>query len=315
MAVFRTILGDVDVKEMGFTLSHEHLITRPPNSIIKGDPDLLVDDVTKPVQELSLYKNAGGKTFVEMSPHHYGRNVPVMVDASQKTGIHVIATTGYLKDAYFPKEIEDWSVTQIADYMISEVLEGMDGTDHKAGVIKCGSSYNFISDLEKKVFRAAVIASKETGAPVSTHTEQGTMGVEQVEYVISKGLDPSRIIVAHVDINSDYYLHRKIVSLSAYIIHDSPSKVKYGTDAGIIEIMRKLVEDGFANRMMLSCDMGRRKYWKSYGGGPGFTYILEKFVPRLIDEGFDPAVVDFFTTKNPAEAFVFYGCEGSNEQL
>lgn len=315
MAVFRTILGDVDVKEMGFTLSHEHLITCPPNSIIKGDPDLLVDDVTKPVQELSLYKNEGGKTFVEMSPHYYGRNVPIMVDASQKTGIHIIATTGYLKDAYFLKEIEDWSVTQIDDYMISEVLEGIDGTDHKAGVIKCGSSYNFISDLEKKVFRAVVIASKETGAPVSTHTKQCTMGVGQVEYVISKGLDPSRIIVAHVDINPDYYLHRKMVSLGAYIIHDGPSKVKYGTDAGIIEIMRKLVEDGFANRMMLSCDMGRRKYWKSYSGGPGFTYILEKFVPRLIDEGFDPAVVDFFTTKNPAEAFAFYGCEGNNEQL
>jgi phosphotriesterase-related protein len=50
MAVLRTILGDVDVKEIGFTLAHEHLITRPPNSIIKGDPDLLVDDVTKPVR-------------------------------------------------------------------------------------------------------------------------------------------------------------------------------------------------------------------------------------------------------------------------
>ena len=303
MTVFRTILGDVDVREIGFTLPHEHLITRPPNSIIKGDPDLLVDDVTKPVQELTLYKAAGGKSFVEMSPRHYGRNVPVMVDASQKTGIHILATTGYLKGAYFPKEVEEWSVTELADYMISEVEQGMDGTEHKAGIIKGGSSYNFISDLEKKVFRAAVIASKETGAPVSTHTEQGTMGVEQVEYVISQGLDPSRMIVGHVDINPDYYLHRKIVNLGAYIIHDGPSKIKYGTDAHIIEIMSGLVKEGFANRMMLSCDMGRRKYWTSYGGGPGFTYVPEKFVPRLLDEGFTAEVVEMFTTKNPAEAF------------
>jgi len=303
MAVFRTILGDVDVKEIGFTLAHEHLITRPPNSIIKGDPDLLVDDVTKPVQELTLYKNAGGKTFLEMSPRHYGRNIPVMVDASKKTGIHIVATTGYLKGDYFPKEVQEWTVTQIADYIISEVMEGMDGSQHNAGVIKGGSSYNFISDLEKKVFKAAVIASKETGAPVSTHTEQGTMGVEQVEYVIAQGLDPSRMIVAHVDINPDYYLHRKILNLGAYIIHDGPSKVKYGTDAHIIEIMSRQVKDGFANRIMLSCDMGRRKYWTSYGGGPGFTYIPEKFIPRLIDEGFDPEIVEMFTTKNPAEAF------------
>jgi phosphotriesterase-related protein len=302
MAVFRTVLGDVDVKEMGFTLPHEHLITRPPNRIIKGDPDLLVDDVTKPIQELTLFKKAGGSTFVDMAPRHYGRNVPVIVDASKKTGIHVMATTGYLKGAYFPNEVEEWSVSEIADYMILEVTEGMDGTEHKAGVIKGGSSYNFISDLEKKVFQAAVIASKETGAPVSTHCEKGTMAVEQVEYVISLGLDPSRMIVSHVDINPDYYLHRKIANLGAYLIHDGPSKVKYGTDAGIVEILRKMVDEGFTNRNMLSCDMGRRKYWTSYGGGPGFTYIPEKFVPRLLDEGFSQEVVDIFTIKNPMEA-------------
>jgi len=303
MAVFRTVLGDVDVKKMGFTLSHEHLITRPPNNIIKGDPDLLLDDVTKPAQELTLFKNAGGKTFVDMAPKSYGRNVVVMVDASQKTGVHVLATTGYLKGAYFPKEVSEWSVNQIADYMISEVVEGMDGSEYKAGIVKAGSSYNFISDLEKKVFEAAVIAAKETGAPISTHTEKGSMGVEQVELVKSLGFDPARLIIAHVDINPDYRLHRKMVNMGAYIIHDGPSKVKYGTDERIIEIMRKLTEEGFANRQMLSCDMGRRSYWTSYGGGPGFTYIANKFVLRLLEEGFDPETVDMFTTKNPMQAF------------
>ena len=303
MAVFRTVLGDVDVKEMGFTLSHEHLITRPPNNIIKGDPDLLLDDVTKPAQELTLFKNAGGKTFVDMAPKSYGRNVAVMVDASQKTGVHILATTGYLKGAYFPIEVSEWSVNQIADYVISEVVEGMDGSEHKAGIIKAGSSYNFISDLEKKVFEAAVIAAKETGAPISTHTEKGSMGVEQVELVKSLGFDPARLIIAHVDINPDYRLHRKMVNMGAYIIHDGPSKVKYGTDERVIEIMRKLTEEGFANRQMLSCDMGRRSYWTSYGGGPGFTYIANKFVPRLLEEGFDPETVDMFITKNPMQAF------------
>lgn len=303
MAVFRTVLGDVDVKEMGFTLSHEHLITRPPNNIIKGDPDLLLDDVTKPAQELTLFKNAGGKTFVDMAPKSYGRNVAVMVDASQKTGVHILATTGYLKGAYFPIEVSEWSVNQIADYMISEVVEGMDGSEHKAGIVKAGSSYNFISDLEKKVFEAAVIAAKETGASISTHTEKGSMGVEQVELVKSLGFDPARLIIAHVDINPDYRLHRKMVNMGAYIIHDGPSKVKYGTDERVIEIMRKLTEEGFANRQMLSCDMGRRSYWTSYGGGPGFTYIANKFVPRLLEEGFDPETVDMFTTKNPMQAF------------
>ena len=57
-------------------------------------------------------------------------------------------------------EVRDWTISQIADWMIQEVEEGMDGTPHKAGVIKAGSSYNYISALEEKVFKAAVIAAK-----------------------------------------------------------------------------------------------------------------------------------------------------------
>ena len=91
-------------------------------------------------------------------------------------------------------------------------------------------------------------------------------------------------------------------SYGAYVIHDGPSKVKYGTDERIIEILRKLVEDGYANRQLLSCDMGRRGYWTSYGGGPGFAYIPKVFVPRLLDEGFSKELVDMFTICNPMEA-------------
>jgi phosphotriesterase-related protein len=302
MSIFRTVLGDVDVEEMGFTLPHEHLITQPPDRVIKKDPDLLVNDITKPVQELTLFKQAGGSTLADLAPKSYGRNVPVIVDASKRSGVHVIATTGYLKGAYFPPEVDEWTVNQIADFMISEVEEGMDGTQHKAGIIKAGSSYNYISELEEKVFKAAVVAANETGAPIMTHTEKGSMGVEQVELVKSLGFDTSRLIISHIDINPDYYLHKKMVSLGAYIIHDGPSKVKYGTDEHIIEILQKLVEDGFANRQLLSCDMGRRGYWTSYGGGPGFTYIPTKFVPRLLDQGFSQELVDMFTVKNPMEA-------------
>lgn len=302
MSIFRTVLGDVDVEEMGFTLPHEHLITQPPDRVIKKDPDLLVNDITKPVQELTLFKQAGGSTLADLAPKSYGRNVPVIVDASERSGVHVIATTGYLKGAYFPPEVDEWTVNQIADFMISEVEEGMDGTEHKAGIIKAGSSYNYISALEEKVFKAAVVAANETGAPIMTHTEKGSMGVEQVELVKSLGFDTSRLIISHIDINPDYYLHKKMVSLGAYIIHDGPSKVKYGTDEHIIEILQKLVEDGFADRQLLSCDMGRRGYWTSYGGGPGFTYIPTKFVPRLLDQGFSQELVDMFTVKNPLEA-------------
>lgn len=32
--------------------------------------------------------------------------------------------------------------------------------------------------------------------------------------------------------------------------------------------------------------MGRRSYWRAYGGGPGFDYLLTVFTRRLEEEGF-----------------------------
>jgi phosphotriesterase-related protein len=32
---------------------------------------------------------------------------------------------------------------------------------------------------------------------------------------------------------------------------------------------------------MLGCDLGRRDYFRAWGGGPGLAYLLTTFVPRL----------------------------------
>ena len=71
----------------------------------------------------------------------------------------------------------------------------------------------------------------------------------------------------------------------------------------IIDLLKALCEEGFANKHMFSIDMGKRSYWTSYGGGPGFTYIPVKFTRRLLDEGFSQEMIDAFTKHNPAEAF------------
>jgi len=264
---------------------------------------MLLDDLTKPAQELMLFKKAGCNSFLEMSPKHYGRNVMAMVAASKESEVNVVATTGFICQKFLTKKIDDLSVNQIADFLISEVEEGMDGTTHKAGVIKAGTSYNYITSTEEKIFKAAVIASRKTGASISTHTTHGTMGVQQVELVVSEGLDPSKLILSHLDHNPDYAIHKKINSMGAYIVHDNISKTKYMPDSEIIDLLRRLTADGYADKNMLSIDMGRRSYWTSYGGGPGFTYIPTIFTKRLLEEGFSQEIVDKFTTHNPAEAF------------
>ena len=86
--------------------------------------------------------------------------------------------------------MEERSINSLADQIVREVIVGIDATGIRAGVIKAASSLNTITLAEEKVFRAAARAQRETGAVITTHTEAGTMGLEQVELLRSEGWTP-----------------------------------------------------------------------------------------------------------------------------
>ena len=66
---------------------------------------------------------------------------------------------------------------------------------------------------------------------------------------------------------------------------------------------RRLVDAGFENQIMLSNDMGKKSHHQSYGYGPGWGFIKQKFIPRLLDEGFSEEVVHKFMYENPARFY------------
>ncbi len=70
-------------------------------------------------------------------------------------------------------------------------------------------------------------------------------------------------------------------------------------------MLRALIDGGYEKQIMISGDMGRRSYLKAYGGGPGFEFLLKKFVPRLKEEGWDPALIDRVFITNPANYLTY----------
>ncbi len=184
MPYIRTVLGDIDPAGLGVCYPHEHVLCSPPPDVT--DRDLEMDSEAAAIQELTWFKQAGGCALVDMTPADYGRNAPGMKRVSEVTGIHIIATTGLHKDKFSARIVMDKSIEELADRFARDVTEGVDGTDIKAGVIKAASSLNAITPNEGRVFRAAARAHQRTGAAISTHTEAGTMGLEQrfgVDYV------------------------------------------------------------------------------------------------------------------------------------
>lgn len=305
MPKVRTVLGDIDANELGFTMAHEHILTNPQGSGSKAEQGHRLDSVEKAIQMLDEFKAIDGGCIIETTPKSWGRNTLGMVEASQASGVHVVACTGYICEEHglMTEEVSDLSINEVADIMIQEITEGMDGTDVKAGWVKGGTAYMHITPNEEKVIRAACRAATETGVCFHTHTTSGTMGIEQTEIAQSEGFDMERMIIAHVDRLPDLWYHRKLLQTGAYIIYDGPGKAKYYPDSMRIELLRQLVADGYQEKIMLSNDMGRRTHHKVYGYGPGFNWIKERFLPRLLEEGFKQETLDHFMIYNPARIY------------
>lgn len=309
MGKVRTILGDIDAEEMGFTMPHEHIRTGPAGGGTKavgheGD-DHALDDQEKAIEICIAYKQGGGDTLVEATPKTWGRNTLAMVEAAEKSGIHVIACCGVICEEHgMDPRTSDMSINDLVDEMIGDVTEGMDGTTHKAGWIKVGTAYMQVTPNEEKFIRAGCRAATKTGVPLHAHTTNGTMGIEIIEILRDEGFDMARMIIAHVDRNPDLWYHREMLKAGVSLIYDGPGKAKYYPDTIRVDLLRQLVADGFEDQLMICNDFGRKSYHEAYGGGPGLLWIKNRFIPRLVDgEGFDPAVVHKFNYENPQRVY------------
>ena len=305
MEMVQTVKGRINPSHLGITYSHEHLITNPPEPAVSEDPDLMLSDVERATAELQHFSMAGGNTLVEMTTVDYGRNISMISEIAECVNIHIVVATGFLKGEYCEYHVADKSVNQLADVMIDEIENGIDGTGIRAGVIKAGSSLNKISESEEKVLRAAARAHCETGAPISTHTQAGTMGLAQVKILRQEGAEPSKIILGHVDRNLDWDYHKQLIDSGVNLGYDQISKEKYFPDKLRIEFILRLFREEHHKRILLSADLGRRSYWVSYGGGPGLTYILWRFIPWLRSEGLPQEAIDALLINNPRRIFSF----------
>jgi predicted metal-dependent phosphotriesterase family hydrolase len=318
MPFVRTILGDVEASILGPTNAHEHQAIAG-GLITLQQPDFRLNDTQKAIEEVRDFSDAGGRTIVEATPCGVGRNANALLDISRATGVHVIAATGVHRESYYLDT--HWrfhySVDEIVDLWRAEIEQGIELSGYegplvrrspaRAGIIKVGSDYQNIASATKKAAEAAAATHRLTGAPVLTHSEQGTMMLEQIELLHSHGVRPEHIIISHADRNPDWFVHRDVAQTGAFVQYDCMGRVKYFPESTIVELIRKMFDLSLGSQILLGGDNARRSYWKSYGGGPGVSYILRSFLPRLKREGFPDEHIAQLSTHNAAGAFAFAG--------
>ncbi|MGZ8564072.1 MAG: phosphotriesterase family protein [Candidatus Limnocylindria bacterium] len=304
-----TVIGPMPASALGVTDAHEHLFLRTPVTLGQE-----MDDLDRAVTEVREVAAAGLRSIVEMTPIGLGRRPDLLRTVSEATGVPIIGATGYHRDAHYPADhwVHRASVATLAERVVTDLTEGMhpsDWTDGgapldpaRAGAIKAGASYHHISVTERRRLEACAIGSRRSGAAILVHAEVGTAGHEIVDLLESCGVPTERMALAHMDRNPDAELHAEIASRGVTLEYDTLGRTKYHPDSTLLDLIGGMVEAGHGDRLMLGCDLGRRDYFRSWGGGPGLAYLLTTFVPRLRRRIGD-APTDAILIANPARFY------------
>jgi 5-phospho-D-xylono-1,4-lactonase len=295
----RTVLGDVEVTSLGTAYCHEHLITRPAPRF--GD-DLRLDDEDRAADELERFRAAGGGAIVDATTVEFGRDARALTRLAERAGVHVLACTGHVSEEYWRGvlDLEAHSEGELVAEYVSELADGMDDGAPRAGVVKAGTSSGGPTPTEAKLLRAAAAAQRETGAPITTHTTAGTGAIEQVDVLADAGADLSHVCIGHVDRLLDWELHLELARRGVFLGYDCISKEQYAPDTERARFIVRLAEEGHAEQICLSGDLARRSYLESWGGSPGYRYILEDFVGRLRSAGLEDETLSLLLVENPA---------------
>lgn len=324
MPFVRTILGDADPASLGVVNAHDHLIRIGAGEVFL-EPDHLLDDIDKAVEEATYFVNAARQwassgTVVDMCPANCGRDVDKLAEVNARVpGLQIVAATGFHREQVYLETRSHWvsryGVDQIADLLIADIREGIDRhdysgpivarTSHKAGVIKVGTSYGAITSVERTCMQAAALAAIETGAPINTHTTFGTCGLEQAQELIKMGVAPDQIAIGHIQRNSDVYYLSQILETGVYLEIDGTYRIKYQPDSNRIRQLRELGERGYGMRILLGTDSGKRSYQKAYGAVTGVDYNPAVDGPRMLAEGFDRQYVLDLLINNGQRFFTF----------
>jgi phosphotriesterase-related protein len=295
-AVYRTVRGDVPVGDVGPALFHEHLISDA--SAWNRDPDLRCVNPALVTAELRTAAADGVGLLVDATPIDFGRDPAALAQASARSGMHVIAGTGFYREISYPAWLDDWDEERLARRFVDDIVIGPDGCGIRAGVIGEVGSSSPMTVRERRVLAAAAIAQQCTGAAIISHTQEGHGALEQLEFLLGHGADPARVVVGHLDCAGDVRLAIEVIGLGANVGYDRIGLTQYVSDEQRAADIVRLVEAGHADRVMLSGDQARPSQYRA-NGGDGFGKVLVRFVPLLRQRGLPDATIDQLLVANP----------------
>lgn len=335
-----TVTGPVASTKLGTCLSHEHILNDvtswwhrteslglDPDEFarkkvglddiwdLRHDPfgnrdNCRLDDLEVAVEEVARFAALGGRTIIEATGMGIGRDLAGLRTVSQRSGVQIVAGTGFYLEASQPAEIASSTVDRIAELILADIRDGQDGV--RPGIIgEIGVSDRF-TEAEQRSLRAACLAQRETGLPLQVHLPAWfRLGDDVLDLVEGMGVAPRAVVLCHMNPSGPDpdYQHR-LMDRGAWIQYDMVGAELFYADQGVqctsdeedAANIAALVRGGFGERLLVSSDIFLKSLLRRYGG-PGYGHVLQYFVPRLERHGLSADEVEQLLVRNPRSLF------------
>ncbi|HET7133214.1 MAG TPA: hypothetical protein VFJ95_13240 [Gammaproteobacteria bacterium] len=313
-AVIRTLFKDYAPEELanGATLFHEHLSLgpdfserfraaaqavltaqgAPPSQRPIGPPPATgpdpMRDINLMVEELKSTQRDGVACIVDASLEGSGADFAFIREAAMKSGLPVVKGAGFYVEPFYPKEVATMSEEQLVRALVRQA------DTYPAGVFGEIGSWDEITAVERKVFRAVGKAHLATNLSIFTHTGiPGKSAIEQLDILEDAGVDPRRVCIGHLGNVNDpnVYVQKTICRRGAFVGFDRQGG---NGDANVVPLVLAMLEAGFADHLLFSGDASR-----------GYARPITNFVPKLKAAGADEATLTRIVRDNSRRFLAF----------
>ena len=310
MTTVNTVLGPIDTSRLGFTLMHEHVFSQGP--VARDYPELFgprfAERITAGVAEA---KKGGVDTIVDATTFDLGRDVSFLAEVSRRTGVNVIACTGWWMNP--PSHIAGQSPDLFADLFTREIETGIAGTGIKAGILKSAADYGGVTANGEIMLRAVARGHRRTGVPIMLHSyapEQ--IARQQLAILRDEGVDLKRVAVDHVNDTRDMEYLGWLLEQGCYLGMDRYPGLNLGARART-ETMKWLIDAGWTDRLLPSHDCSLANPLTFYppdvqesiakGNPYGYLYVKQVVFHQLREMGVSEAVLNTLCVNAPRKFF------------
>ncbi|TVQ03636.1 MAG: phosphotriesterase [Balneolaceae bacterium] len=301
LSVIHTVHGQVDAREIGFTLSHEHLMSNfgmPIEETFEYGETALYSQVIPYAKKV---KELGVNTIFDYTANYFGRRVDILKTISDSTGLQIVTNTGIYgaaDDRYIPDYAYHETSEELAARWIDEFRNGIDGTGIRPGFIKLAFDDGEPSEIDTKLFEAGVITHLETGLTIAVHTGSNLAAVQtQFEILEKYSVSPEAWIWTHANWHDDTGFLLSVASMGGWISLDG---VKEENTDEFISRLEAFRDAGLLHKVLLSHDGDA---WPMGGEIRPFHAIFTHLLPAMRENGYSENAIHQILSDNPSQAY------------